>query len=306
MIAYGNGRFFVLYALLCVGGTAGLSSAQTEVANNRLIEGYYTQEGQSLSRGQLEKFLLNQQNESAQLADKSKAYRFSAFAIGAPMWLATTGVTVWQIMEFVDAVKKNAMYSTNIMKTTVPLVIGVEITSFIQTRLRNRSNYLLHKAVKIYDSMLCAQHTVEVILDHQIKEVRPGWFLQDRILMPTPVLYPVLKEKSVSYASASWSIFCREFSFDVGLVGGILISNAIAGFVDGLNEKNTNKVNTSLRNRQAGIGFGLELLAAISSIISAGIRDKAIQQYNESLPKPPKPLQLYDQIPSGPYDYPPR
>jgi len=312
-MAHKTYRLFALYTIAFVtGGAAILQAAPVRVADNLLIEGHYTQEGQSISHGQLEKFLLDQPNEISNYADKSKAYRLSAFAVGGPMLLITTGVTIWQVMQFVkilDTVNMNssnpeAVIYHNAWSISVPIVIGGEITALIQGRLRNRSNFLLHKAVKAYDSILCTKQQVNIIIDHQIKEMKPGWYLQDRVLMPTSVLYSVLKEKKESYGAANTSLLCKELAVNVGLIGSILLTNSIIAFFEGgLGEKN---VNIKQRNTQLGIGIGLELFATISSVISAGIRDKAVQKYNESMPKTAPPLRLFDPIPTEPVNYPTR
>jgi hypothetical protein len=294
-----------------IGSAALLQAAPVRVADNLLIEGYYTQEGQSISRGQLEKFLLNQPNEISNFADKSKAYRLSSFAVGGPMWLISTGVTLWQALKFVklmDTINMNSSSNTspviyqNCWKISVPIIIGGELSAFIQGRLRNHSNYLLHKAVKSYDSILCTKQQVNIIIDHQIKEMKPGWFLQDRVLMPTTVLYSVLKEKKESYGAANSSLLCKELAINAGLIGSIFLTNSIIAFFEGgIGDKN---VNIKQRNTQLGLGIGLELIATISSVISAGIRDKAIQKYNETMPKMAPPLQLFDPIPTEPVNYP--
>lgn len=307
-------RRILHYAVVIITGvTTALSAAPVKVADNLLIEGYYTQEGHGISRRSLENFLLNEPNDPSKFADKSKAYRLSAFAVGAPMWLVTTGIGIWQVVKFakiLDTINMStttdptAVFYQNSWKISVPLIIGGEISAFIQGRLRNRSDYMLHKAVKSYDSVLCTKQQVNIIIDHQIKEVKPGWYLQDRVLMPTSVLYPVLKEKKESYGAATWSFFCKEFAINAGLVGSILITNAVIAFFEGgLGEKN---INIKQRNIQLGAGIGLEVFAAISSILSAGIREKAVQKYNDALPKAPKPMQLFDPIPTEPVNFPVR
>jgi hypothetical protein len=296
---------------LITGNAAILQAAPVRVADNLLIEGHYTQEGQNISRGQLEKFLLEQPNEISSYADKSKAYRLSSFAVGGPMWLISAGFTIWQTIQFVKLIDTINMSSSsnptpviyqNCWKISVPLIIGGEISAFVQSRLRNRSDYLLHKSVKAYDSILCTKQQVNIIIDHQIKEMKPGWYLQDRVLMPTSVLYSVLKEKKESYGAANTSKICKELAVNAGLIGSILLTNSIIAFFEGgLGEKN---VNIKQRNTQLGIGIGMELFATITSVISAGIRDKAVQKYNESMPKTAAPLQLFDPIPTEPVNYP--
>jgi hypothetical protein len=296
--------FFILYAPV-------LHAEHVRVADNLLIENHYTQEGQQISRAQLEKYLLEQPYDVANFADKSKGYRMSAYAVGAPMWLISTGISIWQIMQFVNFIKRTDFNDTNnnliypeMWKFSMPLIIGGETTLFFQNRLRNRSNYMLHKAVKAFDSIVGSKYQVNMILDHQIKEMKPGWFMQDRILMPTSVLYSVLKEKSETRAAANSSIVCSALSYSSGFIGLYCAMTVATAFIEkGIGEKEINK---GVVYSHLGIGIGSLLLATVTSVMSGGIRDKAIKKYNDLLPKAPKPLQLFDPIPTEPIDYPPR
>jgi hypothetical protein len=303
-------RYAFFTMSIAVFGATVPYAAPVRVADNLLIEGYYTQEGQKISHGQVVKFLLNQPYEVANYADKSKGYGLASFAVGGPMWLATTGFSIWQATKFADFIEKadfndpNTLIYPEIWKFAVPLMVGTEITLFIQNRLRNRSKYMLHKAVKAYDSILCTKHQVNIILDHQIKEMKPGWFMQDRVLMPTSILYSVLKDNSASRGAANSSIACRAIAFTGGLVAGYCVTSSVIGLIEaGPGEK---KINKGVVYSQLGIGIGSLLIATVTSVMSAGIRDKAITKYNESLPKAPKPLQLFDPIPTEPVNYPPR
>jgi hypothetical protein len=290
---------------------ASVSVAErVRVADNLLIEGYYTQEGRDFSRGSVVKFLLNQPYEIAKIADKSKAYQLADYAVTPILWMATTGISAWQSIQFAKFVKNadfsdsNTVLYNKIWKFTVPLLIGSDISLTIHNLLRNRSNYHLFKAVKAYDSILCTKQQVNIIIDHQIKEVKPGWFMQDRVLMPTSVLYSVLKENEASHTAANSSILCRTISLYSGLIGSFCISNSVLGLIEG--GPGGKRVNKSVLYSQLGIGIGTLLLATVTSIVSGGIRDKAIQNYNGTLPKAPKPLQLEEPIPTTPIDYPPR
>lgn len=267
------------------------------LSDSLLIEGHWTQQSQDISRHQLEQFLLKQ-NASADLTDKSKAYGVSSFAVGGPMWLITTGFTVWEGVNFYNAIKKNEPINTNIPSFTLTLVIGAELSSFIQGLLSHRSDYLLHKAVKAYDSSVYQRYNMSLVMDHRIKEARPGWYLQDRLLMPTSVLYSVLKEKEASHTAANTSLLCRGIAINSGFIGGILISNAIVGFIEG--GLGTGHVDVKLRNTQLGIGTGLAFIAGIFSIISGGIRDKAIDYYNEPFQNVPQPSLQLDQFSPAP------
>lgn len=294
-------RRFIFAVIFFTAGVVVEDLSAAPISDSLLIEGYYMQQGQSISRRQVEKFLLLQPYEIAQLADKSKAYSVSAIAVGGPMWCITTGITIWEVMDVVDAIKKQderalVTLAYKVNNIAIPLFIGSEITLFLQNSLSHHSEYLLHSAVKKYDSLVSSKYNENVIFDHHIKEVRGGWYMQDRLLMPTSVLYSVLKEKEVSHGAANGSIFCKELAFHAGLIGTLFVTDAIAKYI--MNYENNQKFN--IWNADFGIGIGLELLATISSIISGGIRDKAIEKYNESLPQAPKPFQFFDPIPAAP------
>jgi hypothetical protein len=257
-----------------------------------LIEAYYTQQGQDISRHELEEFLLKQ-NASADLTDKSKAYVVSAFAVEAPLWLISTGISVWQGIQCYKAIKEiynsptpyllNRSILSDLTKWTLPLVIECEISAFVPSFLSRRSDYMLHKAVRAYDSSVYQRNNMNVVMDHRIKDARPGWYLQDRLLMPTSVMYSVLKENEASHTAANTSLVCRTIAVNAGFIGGTLITNGIIGLLEGGFTKDN--VDIKLRNTQLGIGTGLAFVAGIFSIISVGIRDKAIDYYNEPFQK---------------------
>jgi hypothetical protein len=102
----------------------------------------------------VENFLLTQ-DTSRTLADAAKGLRLSAWAIGATMWCINTGIAAYQIKQFVDAMEQQKPVNANLDNLTIPIAIGDEIASFVQNRLRYRSDYLIHKAIIAYKADLC-------------------------------------------------------------------------------------------------------------------------------------------------------
>ena len=268
------------------------NASAVALSDSLLIEANYTQQGEDISRNQLEEFLLKQ-NASADLTDKSKAYGVSATAVGVPLWLISTGISVWQGIQCYKAIKGiynsptpyllNKSILNEFTKWNLPLVIEIELSAFIPSFLNRRSDYLLHNAVRAYDSSVYQRYNMSVVMDHRIKEARPGWYLQDRLLMPTSVMYSVLKENEASHTAANTSLACRTIAVNAGFLGGIFLTNGIIGIFEKSFTKDN--VDIKLRNTQLGVGAGLAFVAGIFSIISVGIRDKAIDYYNEPFQK---------------------
>ena len=127
------------------------------------IEGHYSQDGRSVSRFKLERFLLAH-DSSVELADHSLGYKWSGHVIGATIWCVNLGVSAYQLEQFLNALKKQntiidstgkqEAFSNNLYKFTIPLTIGSDGASFVQSLLYNRSDYLLHKAALAYNSSI--------------------------------------------------------------------------------------------------------------------------------------------------------
>lgn len=254
------------------------------LSDSLLIEGYYSQQGKSISRRELEYFL-REKSVSESLINRSKRYRLSAWTIGAGMWCVNTGITIYQIKKFVDAVENQEPVSTSLDNVTIPLVIGGEISVFVQNRLRIRSDYLLHKAVTAYNNDMCKKFALDLPMDHLIKKEKYNWYKQDRVLMPTRVLYPVLKEKDASRPLANWSIVCRESASHTIAIGAMFIVFAAIGYIE------EEGIDIRKRNVQLGVGIGLTSFGIINAIISAVTRNTAIRKYNESIPESTQPVE---------------
>ena len=251
------------------------------LSDSLFIEGYYSQEGKSFSRRKVENFLLTQDTSRA-LADAAKGLRLSAWAIGATLWCVNTGIAAYQIKRFVDAVERQEPVSSNLDNLTIPLFIGGEITSFVQNRLRYRSDYLIHKAVIAYNAGLYNRRSKGEWLDLTIKKAGSGRYTQDRVFMPEHVLYAVLRENDGSRAFSNWSVVCKETANQTLGIGVLFLALAAVGYVS------EGPVDTKARDTQLGLGIGITSFGIINAIVSAVTRSAAIKEYNWSISPPVK------------------
>jgi hypothetical protein len=272
--------FIIMYHLLPLLLASSLSAAT--LSDSLFIEGYYSQEGTSFSRRKVENFLLTQDTSMA-LADAAKGLRLSAWAIGTTMWCINTGIAAYQIKQFLDAVEREEPISANLDNLTIPLAIGGEITSFVQNRLRYRSDYLIHKAVLAYNTDRCEKLGLDSCLDLRIKKGQEGRYMQDRLFMPEHVLYAVLRENDGSRAFANWSVVCRETANQALGIGMLFLALAAVGYLD------EGPVDRRARDTQLGLGIGITSFGIINAIVSAITRGAAIKEYNWSISPPVRP-----------------
>jgi hypothetical protein len=250
---------------------AAVSAAS--LSDSLFIEGYYSQQGKSFSRRQVENFLLKQ-DTSASLADAAKGLRLSAWAIGATMWCITTGITAYQVKRFIDAVDRQEPISSNLDNLTIPLVIGGEISSFTQNRLRYRSDYLIHKAAVAYNNNIRGKSVLDSTSDHRIKKVRSGWYAQDRVHMPDQVLHAVLREQEGSRSLSNWSVVCKVTADQTLGVGFLFLALAAIGYLE------EGPVDIKARDTRLGLGIGFTSFGIVNAIISSVSRKAAIEEYN--------------------------
>jgi hypothetical protein len=112
------------------------STVAASLSDTLFIEGYYSQLGKNYSRRTIENFLLSQDTSMA-LADAAKGLRLSAWAIGATMWCINTGIAIYQIKQFMDAVERQEPISSNLDNLTIPLAIGYLDPGPVDTRARD-------------------------------------------------------------------------------------------------------------------------------------------------------------------------
>lgn len=248
------------------------------ISDSLLIEGYYTQQGKSIPRNQLENFLL-EQNPSALLADQAKGFSLSSWAVGTPLWCVNTGITVYEIENFIDAIKKQEIISSSINSFAVPLFIGSDVTLFVQNILRNRSDYALHRAVVAYNNEIMEKHGPDSLMNHCIKKTNSGWYMQDRVLMPGSVLIPVLKENVASRPLAYWSSATGLLANQAISIGVMFLAFAAIGYI----EEQSMSIDTRKRNLEMSLGISLTGFGIINAIIADVTRNTAIKKYNDSI-----------------------
>lgn len=244
------------------------------LSDTLLIEGYYSQQGKQIRRGKLENFLLKQ-NPSAQLADQAKGLRFSAWAIGTPLWCINTGVAAYQIKQLAIAIEKQKMITGSINNFSMPLIIGSDITLFIQNILRSRSDYALHRAVVAYNKKIAEKYFPDLIMDHRIKKTNSGWG-QDCLLLPDGVLISVLREKETSRNFANWSMATDIMANQAFSIGGMFLAMFLMDYIM------ENRISSSARVK-LNVGIGVTSFGIINAIIADLAKKKAIKKYNNSL-----------------------
>lgn len=255
------------------------TSSAFSLSDTLFIEGCYSQQGNSISRSKLENFLLNQNLQSAQYADKAKGLRLSAWAIGTPLWCVSTGISIYQIKKFVDAVNSQQIPTTSLNSYAMPLFIASDVTLFIQNILRNRSDYAIHKAVTAYNCKLAEKLGPDSLMDHRIRKNKSGLYMQDRVCMPTSVLVPVLKEKDASRPLAYWSSATGLVADQTISIGVMFLAFAALGYM----EMEGVSINTHERQIQLGVGIGLTSFGIINAIIAGETRKTAVKRYNTTV-----------------------
>jgi hypothetical protein len=255
------------------------SASAFSLSDTLYIEDYYSQQGRSIGRNKLENFLLNQNLQSAQFADKAKGLRLSAWAIGTPLWCVNTGYSIYQIKKFVDAINNQQIPTTSLSSYAMPLFIAGDVTLFIQNFLRNRSDYAIHRAVVAYNSKIAEKLGPDSLMDHRIRKNKWGWYTQDRVFLPGSVLYPVLKEKEASRPLAYWSSATGLVADQTISIGIMFLAIAAMGYMD------IEGVSGSLHERQVqlGVGIGLTSFGIIGAVISGETKKSAIRKYNAAV-----------------------
>jgi hypothetical protein len=273
-----------------------VSPAPAEPLSDSLpIEGHYSQAGRPVSRGKVEDFLLTQ-NSSVEYVDHSLAYKWGGRGVGALLWSVTIGVAVYEFKQIHDAVQNQSIlldttgkrepFSNRLDKFIIPLTIGSGIASFVQARLYNRSDYLLHKGALAYNASVARKFSKDSVLDLHIEKAGSGKYKQGGLLFAEPVLYGILREQPASAGNATWSWVLRETAHQLGSWGGTYLCLALISYLqermggpDFFIDKKAQQLNLT-------IGISLTAGGIISTIISSAVRNRGIKNYNESLPKP--------------------
>lgn len=253
-----------------------------DLSDSLFIENHFSQNGRQVSRRKVEKFLLDQ-NSSALFIDKSKGYWWSSWAIGATMWTINTGYSLYQAKLVYDAIQRQdymSLTGANIDRFTVPLVIGGEISSFVQGLLRTRADYWLHKGVTYYNCSLAKNYPGDSLMDHTMRKTKSGMYMQDRVLMPARIVNPILRDLSDSRPFALWSDATDFLANQTIGIGGMFLALAIIGYME------QEGVDTKARDAQLTLGISLTSFGIINAIVSSVTRKAGIRRYNEAVSGP--------------------
>ena len=256
------------------------------------IQGHFSQDGNSVSRFKLERFLL-MRDSSVEFVDRSLGYKWSGHAVGALLWCLNIGLSAYQINQFLDALERKnndletsgrqEAFSNTLYKLTIPLTIGSEIASFVQSRLYNRSDYLLHKGLLAFNAS-AAEKSHAAPIDLHIEKLKNGCYQQDGLLLTEPVLYGVLREQPASRPAALWSATLHETGAELGTWGGLFIGLALLSYLQEASGDTSLLVDKKGRDANLKIGISLAASGVVSAIVSAVTRNVAVKKYNAALP----------------------
>jgi hypothetical protein len=284
----------IRYALACSILFYTMFAESRPLSDSLPVEGHFSQAGSSVSRFKLERFLLKQ-DSSVELADRSLGYKWSGHVVGAALWCVNLGVSAYELNQVLEEVRKQnslldstgkqVALSNSLYKFTIPLTIGSEAASFVQSLLYNRSDYLLHKAALAYNASLAEKFPGRQALDLHIEKDKYGMYKQAGLLMTEPVLYGVLREQPASRACANWSRATQEIGIQTGSWAGMYIGLAILSYIWGASGDTSIIIDKKARDNNLRIGVSLAGFAIVNAIVSAVTRNAGIKRYNEALPK---------------------
>ncbi|MBD3244239.1 MAG: hypothetical protein GF331_26845 [Chitinivibrionales bacterium] len=242
-----------------------------EMVDSLPLEGHYSQGGVELSRRDMEQVLLEEPVAHV-LVDRAKGLRIASNVLGISTWCISAGITAYQLVGFIDAIERQKPYSNELDDLVLPLAIGGEIASLLQSRLRARADYLFRKGAVEYNRQLCRRTGSDRTLDHRIKEVGNGWYTQDGILMSPSTLHYVLGEERVSRGHSMRSVFYRQTSSNaIGMGVSLLLLALMSGIDD-------QPYRGYLISGSCTTGFGI-----VNLIAAAVARKRAIRVYNEAV-----------------------
>ena len=259
----------ILLPFLCAIGTTGAAL----LSDTLPLVDYFAQQGKEFPRRKVERFLQDHET-SADLAGRSRAYRLSAAGIGATMWSVNFGISLYRFTYLIRAIEHREPVTIPLENLTTPLLIGGEIASFVQGRLSNRSDYLLHKSALVYNENRLVHPYPDSVLSLRIERAKFGLYRQGGLLMPDHVTYAVLREKDASRFSSNWSLALREVAQPVQAFGALFVAYAIMGFFT------PDVVDVKTRQLQLTTGISLTGFGIIASVISRMVQKSAVDDYN--------------------------
>jgi hypothetical protein len=257
------------------------------------IQGHFSQNGNSVGRFKLERFLLAH-DSSVEFADRSIGYKWSGHVVGTTLWCVNLGVAAYQLNLVLDAVKKQNILldSTGKQETlvnrlnrfTIPLTIGSEVASFVQSLLYDRSDYLLHKGALAYNASIARNSPPGQGIDLRIEKENNGWYKQDGLLMTEPVLRGMLREQPASRPYSNWSWVFKQIGIQAGEWGGMYIGLALLSYLQEATGDTSFIIDKKARDSNLRIGISVSALAIAGAIASAVTRNAAIRKYNGAIP----------------------
>ncbi len=240
------------------------------------LEAYYRQSGKSFSRWKVERFLRSEES-TANLAGRSRGYRLAAAGIGATIWSVNLGVSIYQFTSLFRAIERGEPLVIPLQNLGTPLMIGGEIASFVQARLKTRSDFLIHKAALEHNRQLQLRLFPDSVFSLKLEKMKFGWYRQDRLLLPEQVLYGVLRENEQSRSLSNWSVVFREIASPAQGFGALFLAYAIVGYIA------PEGVDPRVRSTQLSAGISCISFGVINGIVSWALRKNAIRKYNAAI-----------------------
>ncbi len=269
-------------------------AAAAPLSDSLPIEGHFLQAGRPVSRFRVERFLLKQ-DTSAGLADRSLGYKWSGHAIGATLWCVNLGIFAYEINQVLEAIKNQSIsidttgrkepFSNSLYKFTIPLTIGTEAASFVQSRLYDRSDYLLHEGALAYNASAMKKFSKDAEPDLRIEKKGYGAYTQGGLGFSEPVLYGVLMDQPASRARSVWSAVFRETGIQAGAWAGTFLGLALISYLQEYFGDTSFAIDKKARDLNLTIGVSLTAFSIVTAVVSSVIRNKAIEKYNAALPK---------------------
>ncbi len=287
-----------------------LTPCAAPLSDSLPVSGHYSQNEKSVSRFRLERFLLKQ-DTSGDYADRSLGYKWSGHAVGAFLWCVDIGVAAYEIKQLMDAIRNQSLvdstgtvkpFSNNLYKFTIPLTIGTEAASFIQQRLYNRSDYFLHKGALAYNAYVAHKVSHDDFFDLHIDRAGFGQYKQGGLVFDDPVLYGVLMDQRASAGPGIWSLLTRETGIQMGSWGGMFVGLAFVSYLQQLQGDTAFVIDRKAQMQNLTIGVSLVAGSIVCAIVSAIVRNIAIERYNEALPRPPQPVRSEPAAKNAPSD----
>jgi hypothetical protein len=257
--------------LLPVPMISSVLADKIELTDSLQIEGYYSIRGKEVKRPRLEKMLLKR--PYAELpARGARNYRYAANGIGAAMWCVSIGAAALQIRNVVDAVENNESITGPLGQSSMPLLIGGDVSSVVSSLMRSHSDYLLYKAAREHNRRCTSDSMVM-----PIEKIKSGWYRQGTLMLPEHVLVRVLKEYEEPEGLVAGAMVLKNMASLFSTAGACFLYYGIMGFIE------PQGVDVPRRNIYLGVGIGLTGCVFFDSFIASWLTKKAVVAYNNEV-----------------------